>query len=476
MNKHNIILKLSKKLNLLNLPYVVLKGSYNLESAFNGIGDLDLFILPEKILIFEDQLREFGFVFFESVPLFQENYSKDYFYHCTISNTTYHIHLHTQLTFGNTITPNQNLGIERLFIKKRVLSEKYNIYILPPELDLFFLNERKTLIHGENWFKRAEYKNELLELCNSYQNFDLSYLEDLFDINTKLNIEMFLKKFTLSSENLSLSQKKYSFNHKNLFTFKYLFRVFNKIFLKIFNLNLSGKRRFPFKGKIFVIVGMDGSGKSSSVDYIYNQFNKIVDIQKITLGSGKSGAAFYRRLIFFVFGNRAFSKNHISIRGKKSNEPKKIKLLYSLWIFLCLLDKWTNLKKLKKSVLEGKICLVDRWPQDLDKDFSDAPRMQNIINKNFVNTQIAKFEKYIYKDIKSLYPDKIIILNIKPEVSLIRKPNELTLVQASEALKKFTSFNWGSIGPFEFVDANKEQTYVLSCINKIIWKNFSESK
>jgi len=202
-------------------------------------------------------------------------------------------------------------------------------------------------------------------------------------------------------------------------------------------------------------------------------FSKFMDVERVALGSGQSGASALRKLIFLVFCTKAFLKGHKGTRYDKSqNEKKKLSILYVLWIFLCLLDKNKNLDKLRKAVISGKLVLVDRWIQDIDLKFADAPRLSLYKDEKGILGLVARFEESIFRKSALMQPSQIVVLDISARNSVLRKPEDLTLEQAERSAKDMLNFKWSEIAPTTVVDGNLNQEEVLKSLTSIIFSSF----
>lgn len=458
--KNHIYSVLGKELNNENIHYFVFKGSYKLELPYSGTGDLDIYVMPYHAEKFISIANSLGFVYLENNRFFFENYTRDLFYYDYEVKLKFHVHLHSQINFGNKISSNLNFNIENLLLNKRILDEQFNIYIIPPELELILLGARKKYRKGKNWLKQRGVQKVLERIIKQYQKTpsDISYLETHFSSPIYQSVNK-----VLNERDLNVNFRFETFQYRNIPNFIFLLRLIHKIIFKFSRISIFGKRRLPYYGKSFIFVGIDGSGKSTSIDLLHDYFKKFMEVEKISLGSGKSGASLIRKIIFSIFGTKAFLKGHKGTRNfENNNEKKKISLIYAIWILLCLFDKHKNLKKLKRSLLKGKLVLVDRWIQDIDMNFADAPRLNLYLQeKGFVGF-VSRYEKALFKKSSFIIPDEIIILNVTAENSLLRKPHDLTYDQASNNSKAMLSFNWDKISNKTIINANLSREEVLN--------------
>ena len=480
MYNNSIYYLLGNILNKKNIKYFIFKGSYKLEKPFSGDGDLDLFVSSidagELISIAE----KIGFILLENTPIFNENFMKDLFYYDSKQDKKFHLQIHTQLNFGNRIASDLNLNLEIFLLKNRIKSEEFNLYILPPELDLILLKYRKHYQYGKSWYKRESFREQLVKIQTEHKkkNNNLDYLKEAFNNEECLFIQNLLLNREKISSKLNLKKKPILFKYRRFVNRVFILRVFYKVFYKITKHSLVGKRRIPFAGKVVVLVGIDGSGKSSSMNHLVNIFSKIVDVEKITLGSGQSGASLIRRIIFYIFGTNAFLNGHKGTRNSENRKDnkKRISFVYALWIYLCTRDKRSNISKMHKAFLKGKLIFVDRWIQEIDLNFADAPRLNRYREEKGFVGYVARFEQFYFDQIKLFKPDQIILLNITPETSVIRKPKDLTLEQAKRSALNMINFPWINIGKVKIIDANVSHEKVLKEISKSVWNVLKSNK
>ena len=170
------------------------------------------------------------------------------------------------------------------------------------------------------------------------------------------------------------------------------------------------------------------------------------------MGNGKSGASWYRKLIFNFYGTKF--KN-----SKVGESTKKTSTFYALWILLCLFDKENNLKKKAiKARANGNLVLSDRWPQNKIAGTFDGARLDFEMSKNFIVRYVQKRELKFLKLSKLIAPDLVIKLKIDPEVSIIRKPNELSLTEAKSNSSILDKLVWNECR-HDVIDANNDFFY-----------------
>ncbi|MGR5000235.1 hypothetical protein [Vibrio celticus] len=202
---------------------------------------------------------------------------------------------------------------------------------------------------------------------------------------------------------------------------------------------------------VIVFIGIDGSGKSTAIERLQNKKKfKGFNFKTLTLGSGVSGSPWYRKLAFKIFGNKAKFNSHKKMRV--STGVVSPPLYYKLWILLNLYDKYRILKELT-SGKKNKLYLVDRWLQNDLENYLDGPRTTNFDN-TFTSRMVKKIEKYIFDEITAIDVDLMVYMKISAETSVARKPKDLTLEQATDAVKIIEKINY-KVNKQVVIDSNK---------------------
>lgn len=147
-------------------------------------------------------------------------------------------------------------------------------------------------------------------------------------------------------------------------------------------------------------------------------------------------------------GFKANTKGHQEARelGKKENiskiRMKKPPLHYVLWIWLVTKDRERQLRRIQRGLGNGNLVLVDRWLQDERLDAADAPRLNAFKDFKGIVGRVARREKRIYDKIKLIPLHQLIKINISPQTSVERKPGELTIDQAADAIERLNLLQW----------------------------------
>jgi thymidylate kinase len=309
-----------------------------------------------------------------------------------------------------------------------------------------FADEKIELLGDRNGVYIKSIISTLSNLKNTKQH-------DLINIRRDV-----LKSITPYRDSLNL---KYFIN--------YIFILIKLIWKKI--MKRKGQKTLANRGLVVAFVGIDGSGKSSAIERVNKKISEHFDVQTISLGSGVSGASWYRKLAFKVFGTKAKFKSHVKNRSSK-NAVKKYPWYYTLWLMICLYDKKNAVLKGVQAARSGSIVLCDRWLQTEIENFTDSPRINKKSAITYLTKKLYNLEQEVFSLTKVHKPDLIFRFDVSPENSVLRKPNDLTLEQAIHASQKIKDIVWGGVKVIS-IDANDSIENVdgslSEAINKVIY-------
>lgn len=419
------------------------KSTDHLDASFEAKTDLDVLVGKESTRSCEKILLELGFVRMRTPDARTYPCVEDFICFDKDLGRWVHLHLHYQLPCGDRWVKAYRIPIENYILENRVFLDEYNIYNVDPLTEFLFfvtrmhmkwrLPNKKNSVKKENKYlisridfsviditKHPLYFEEMTELYNCYINNKVPSLSIIQILKFKKHLSKF-RRMPL-----------FEFFFKR--ALRYLYRLNIEFSRRTLGDKSFGRRLCVSGGGVIAFVGMDGSGKSSMIDEVHKVFSKQINVQKVFLGTGRSGAGFLRRIIFKLSDSaiKKKKKDEGSNLIQKAKVKKKPKLLRMFWIYLCLRDRKKELKKLNRAAANGSLVIVDRWPQDQMLNLADAPRLTYFLNKNGLLGRLAKYEYSFYQEIKKAPIDKHIWFDISPEVSLERKPDELSLSQAKE--------------------------------------------
>ncbi len=400
--------ELFNDLNSKNINYCIYKGLNHLNEDLNGDrGDIDILIDENDIAKFEAVSKSQGFYrfdFFGNRPLFY--FKLDMYTHKLLQlDIDYFIRL------GN--RPNMEFYMPVEF-KKLKLSKYKNINVLAKDdyLPLMFL---MRLISNKGTQQNFTELKEQLKTTSIKESYMTNLLNKKFGISWK-NIENDILK---NSSWASLSNYK-----KNILTktfvdsklklmkkFKYYFRIK----LKLKSILEIPKFRIRDKGHLIAFIGVDGAGKSSTVDYIENlDYFKYTGIKRIYFGNNEYWIPGLTKLLQKGLKNRILT---VAL-GTLALIDRQLRVLIALYY-----------------MYQGNIVLADRYIYDDEigrernkEEFEKKSLIKKIYHKIFAVRMLRK-------------PDLTIFLDVSPDVAYTRKQDYSyeTMLKVNEEYKNYMS-------------------------------------
>jgi thymidylate kinase len=263
-------------------------------------------------------------------------------------------------------------------------------------------------------------KNELKKICLELCEFENKRY--LFDKMKNLINYIYLKNFNKQSYFNYFKQEHNHFIKKSLIN-----TIKNKLFKNYFFSNKTNP--------IIVFIGVDGSGKTTSIDYLKRSF-KCLDLYQTKIQSNQISSNLIKLILNFLF---YINKNIIKHKTNIVNSYL-IPILYYL-------DFKNKFKYIKKESNKGKIVLIDRWWFD----YFVSPKREFLSNK-FNNI----FNYYLRLESPFLF----VFLQVDNNTLIERRPNEniKILNKKSNSLEKILNMYY----PDKFIKINSKNNISIN--------------
>lgn len=416
-------------LNESDIRYCHWKSNINLERSLNGKTDLDLLVHSADTAEFVNALNEFNIKKILSPPEKQFPGMEDYLGFDHETGSLIHLHVHYRLILGQKYIKNHHLPIENLIFAN--LTTKYNVCIPCPEVELLLLVIRAHMkvdvvslvkhgvkdILGHHYTAfPADIEKEFKSLI---ENSDIDKFVDILEqSNLPISINRFIyffKKFTngkltfLDIVNFQwqiLSALKEYRRRKGVSVyFKYAQHFLKNSFL-LYRIIDPGKKRIEGEGKIFSLVGADGSGKSTLVSALEKWLSWKLDVSEYYYGIPKT-----IQVKLFSFLIRGLNKCRLN---RLASQVETF-----LWLYIAK-RRFKICLNSKRDILEGKMVITDRFPLKEFHDMPepmDGPRISKCIPDS--SSWIVREEEAFYDRI--VYPDRVFVLQVALEELRARK-------------------------------------------------------
>lgn len=473
-----------------NIKYCHWKSNEHLADALTGDTDLDMLFSPSQRSLLDKVLTECGLKRFRAMPLMQYNAIEDYIGFDKETAKIWHLHLHYRMTLGEphlkgyTITPYTDYILD-----SRVMT-KEGIYTSAPAVEYILLLIRMALkLRTRDWFRKVA-KDDLIEQKwliehSEREGFERHAREMLHDERAIFAIRSLYGDVVTSKNQLRPLRKQLlrvmkPFTCNSLLKSRWL-RTKREIFWLIGGigrrLNLNPTKPFrrvsPCGGCVVAFLGCDGAGKSTTLDYLYHEYKKKLDVKTIYLGSGDGSSSLLRKPMKMV-ARRVGGKGLGHQVEKEYQEKKKVSLksrLYSiakiLWAVTLAKEKKGKLREMTKARNQGMLVLTDRYPQIVMPGYSDGPLLTKYLKKGKgLFYRIAKWEYSIYESSTINAPDLTVKLMVPTEIAIQRKP-EMTVEEIDNKKAAVMAIN---VSRSVVVDTSHSKEETLGDIMEYIWE------
>ncbi|MEX2411116.1 MAG: hypothetical protein WD607_07035 [Candidatus Paceibacterota bacterium] len=435
-----MILKLLEELHKKNIEYVSWKNNHEINLALDGKSDLDIFIPLSQKKTFLNIASEYGWM-----PLLNPvaNYPNIYhFYNFDEQLTSYHLHVYFEVITGESWLKEYNLPLTDFLIQNRKKLNNQHLYILNENAQAYLFALRHYL-KGGSIFSRILYKREL----NSYRK-EWSQVRDSYDpsANSELfDLSLYREKSGLKKDSFDIPSIRIAKTvRKKLSTYlrfpiatlpfkrckSLIHRALNKVFFK-------QKKTFIKEGRIIVLTGADGVGKSTMIREIYESYEPFLTVKTASLGKPQGSSVEWIR------------RNVVSTKEKKIDKEKKdssVKKLSLKKLLSAVVLAFLRLKAAKKALEEakkGNLVISDRWPT-IESGKMDGPKIQIHEGSTLLVKLFAKIETKLYRAIP--FADYSFILTIPVESAVERnrkrekseKETDEEIIERHKVNKEFT--------------------------------------
>ena len=402
-----------------NQKLIIWKSFDRLQESVTGITDFDLFLIDGNFRKFDKISHQVGWAKFkaEKWRSFQGIY--DYFkIFKDEKNNNYliHFHVHETIRTGERFTKSLVLNREIFDNKIEKIDDFYTtdkhldheLKIIRACFKLTFLDIVISMFR-HNSFPIFKYRKEIVCISNNKFSGDALILD-------KYMSEKSIIKFLVINYKI---RKKYRFYKKK--------RLFKNYYYKLIRSKLSRGGKLTLNKYLFSFIGVDGSGKTTTIDNVYKLLSTQLKVKVIYFGIPKSIKKMRFQLHKFKnFGKKSETKKKINLTSENKN--KLIDTFFSTSVSLIKLIKNFQVKIYQ---IKGYIVLTDRYP--VENIIDDLPQWRNSYFNN-----IEKRLNRIFKE-----PNKTFLLYADEETLQVRKPDsyqDLKKNKLSLQIKLINSF------------------------------------
>jgi len=454
-----VVSGLFNRLNEADIPYCHWKSNEHLSAAVAGFTDLDVLVDRHHSLELQRIFSQCGFKRFTAPPLQAYPAIEDYIGFDDSTGRLAHLHLHYELTLGEQHLKGYRLPWEDRILKTRRFERKYGIYVTEPSIELLLLLLRAALkerardrlrriFSGRPRRGTADFEREFAWLR---EQVDEAVVLDTARRLLGKSADQALRRLfatppgandfavLLSALRPTLRKHRtYGWMEAPLRAWtRELHWCADAVNRRYLHRPTPLRRISPRGGTIVVLVGVDGSGKSTLSRTLQVWLGWKLDVIPIYFGCGDGPAAFYRkplqlahRLLRPFLGGAASAPSLVA--EKKPGAPAlatfgSIGWLRTTaripWAVALSFEKRAKLRRMIKARNRGLIVICDRFPQSDVPGFNDGPLLAHWHEHRwrFCRT-LAAMESRPYVEAGQAAPDLVIKLVAPPEVAMQRRP------------------------------------------------------
>jgi hypothetical protein len=426
-----------------HISYCYWKSRRRLHDVLAGAGDLDLLLAradQHRVLVI---LSQRDFKLFPSVGDRDHPATLSFLGYDQGSGQLIHLHLHFRLVIGERLLKNYRIPWEEVLLNGAILHPTLPIRILEStseavllvvraclelkRLDLQTLcawqaTTRKFALDRAELAARVErtkVRNLAAELlCEDLADpvADAIYSEQPLETQARLRRRI-RKHFAAYRSYNAVEARVRSAGRALLW-------VAGSLNKNVLHAPRPWNRRAPGGGCMVAMIGVDGSGKSTSVAAVRAWLGSKIDVVPIYFGTGDGRPSPLLRplkLMMPLIMRVLKSKPRVASHGKVSAPPPG--LLYSLllivWAVAVAADKRKKLAAARRGTNRGLIVIADRYPQDQILGFNDGPLLARL---PAVPRWLRQHEAAAYALVRRLPPDLVVKLVVTPETAARREP------------------------------------------------------
>ena len=483
------LLELLNEFHRQRVDYCYWKSSRRLHAVLVGEGDVDLLVARNDQHRAQAILIGLDFKLFPSVADRDHPATLTFLGYDERGGQLIHIHVHVQLIVGERLLKNYRIPWEDVLLTRAILHPTLPIRILEPaseavllvvraclelrRLDLMTLyvwqaTTRKFALDRAELAARVD-RTTLRELAAELLGEDLAELvSDAFygerPPETQARLRRCMRKHCAAYRSYNNVEARARNAARAL---HWVAGGLNKHVLRA---PRPWNRRLPGGGCLVAMIGVDGSGKSTSVTTIRAWLGSKVDVVPIYFGTGDGRPSLFLRpfklampLIMRVLKSKPKCASH----GMASGRPTGLaySLLLMVWAVAVAVDKRKKLAAAQRGINRGLIVIADRYPQNQILGFNDGPLLNRL---TVVPRWLRRFEDTVYALARRLSPDLVIKLVVTPETAAKREPEmDPAVIRKRVAALQRLEFPGARVA---CVDAEQPLAEVIRAVKHEIWR------
>lgn len=472
-----------------HVSYCYWKSSRRIHAVLAGEGDVDLLVARSDLHRVQLILAERDFKFFPSVADRDHPATLSFLGYDERSGRLIHIHLHSQLIVGERLLKNYRIPWEGPLLSRAILHPTLPVRILEPTSEALLLVVRaclelRRLDLMTLWVWQATMRKFALDRAELAARVGRTTFHDLAaellseDLAGQVADAFYSGQPLETQVRLGRRVRKHFAAYRSYNAFEARARNAGRAGLwlagslnkHVLHAPRPWNRRAPGGGRMVALMGVDGSGKSTSVATMRAWLGPKIDAVPIYFGTGDGRPSLLLRpfKLTMPLMMRLFkTKPRVASHGKASGPaPGALySLLLMVWAVAVAVDKRKKLAAARRGTNRGLIVLTDRYPQSQIIGFNDGPLLARL---TAVPDWLRRFEGAAYTLAHRLPPDLVIKLVVTPETAARREPKmDPEVIRERIAALQRLEFAGARV---VCVDAEQPLAEVIRAVKQEIWR------
>ena len=233
----------------------------------------------------------------------------------------------------------------------------------------------------------------------------------------------------------------------------------------------KAKKQLYSGGMTIALLGADGAGKSAMVMELEKWLGRYLEVETVYAGTGdgKKGIAlgvFDGAMMARGKRRRETGTGSMSRSSTRARRSAMAVAVGNIRAVLIARHRRSTVLKAQRYCNNGKIVLFDRFPQSLQRDYCDGPKI--VTQGGALTCKLYRWEERLYEELFSQFPDHCAVLMVDPGVSVARnKENHEGMIVAKNRVLSGLIENKRE--NTIVVDANRDYGTVLSQLKRVVW-------
>jgi len=448
-------------------------------------------------------LYRLGFKRFESIPEKAYPGIEDFLASDPETGRLIHLHLHHRLTLGEKHLKGYRLPWEGLVLSTRRWDEGSGAFIADPNIELLLLLVRSALkvrvrdrIRGfvgmrivdadtsreYRWLKQRVDADEVIALARRLLgDAATGAVNDLLASEPTLSKLATLRRCAGPMLGLARSYGPVVATLRRWIREAYW--ASTEVGQRLLRRMTPTTRTNPRGGVLIVMLGCDGSGKSTMLREVVLWLSKKIDVAPIYFGSGDGPSSLPRwpfklavQLASKTTLYRSYRRGRASAVGapESRTEPRRapwfeaaFRVLYALVLSR---EKRGRLRQAARARNLGMVVVCDRYPQNQIMGFNDGPLLSHLrLHRFAIVRSLARWESFPYGASETTPPDLVIKLHVTQETALRRKP-DMEPAEVARRIQAVRVLHFAPSAQVADIDADQPRDVVLNRVKQSIWQ------